>query len=494
MASGWKLAKNCTTYLVLAAVTATVSVGCATQTIPLTHIEVPVPDVPLLDLIPGFREGNFRRMAWTEAFDKLHEKMSAEYPFTAWKGVDWKTLHDTYAPRIAEAQAEGDDCLYYETLRAYLYSIPDANVGLDMDDVCMEKAIAGSFGFACLPLEDGRTVVQYVLEGGPAETAGMTWGAEIITWNDLPVEEALAHTSLLWADTIPATSEGRRLARYRLLPRASVGARATIGFRNPGTDRIIVATLEAERDDVECLSAGSGASPDIGEFENAFSTATLDSGYGLITMRFVAPTVFMPFPDRGFRKAILSFVEHDVPGLIIDLRGNMGGDNSLVPRIAGHFYANETQYADIAFAKNGKGEFVVVPRKRLMITPRDPAFPGPVVVIVDSSTTGAAEGLAMALQRLPQVQVVGYHGTRGAFSEDGGSVSMPGGHDVWYPIGRSLDFFGNIQLEANAEGVGGVTPDVRVPVTFENVRARFVNGEDPLMDRAVALLNKAVGR
>lgn len=494
MVSGDMSIKRCVVLLAVAALATSTLGGCVSQRIPLTHIEVPIPDVPLLDLIPGFREGNFRGLTWTEAFDRLHGKLSTEYPFTEWKQVDWTALHDTYAPRVAQAEADEDACRYYEALRGYLYAIADANVGLDVQEDCMETAIAGSYGFACLPLDDGRTIAHYILVGGPAQAAGMAWGAEIVSWNGVAVTEALANTSVLWADIAPATTEGLRLARHQFLSRGPVDSEVEIGFKNPGAEEATVAKVTAEADDYECLYAWSGMGTDIGDFENAFTTQTLPSGYGCITMRFVAPTVFMPFPDRGFKKAILSFSERKVPGLIIDLRGNMGGDNTLVPGFVGHFQATSAQYADFAYAKNRDGEFVVVEKKRLSIEPRDPAFAGPVVVIVDSETTGAGEGLAMALQRLPQARVVGYHGTRGAFSADGGNVSMPGGHNVWYPIGRSLDFFGNIQLEANADGIGGVTPDVRLPVTFENVKARFVDGDDPLRDEAVALLNQATGR
>lgn len=475
------------------AVSAAALTGCVSQTVPYTHLEIPFPDVPLLmDMIPGFREGNFRNMEWTEAFDALHGKISAEYPFTEHKQVDWEALYDAYAPRIAKAADEEDACAYYDALRGYLYSVPDAGIALDVSVKCMDEAIGGSYGFGCIEIEGGEVIAHVIQEGGPAEAAGMQFGAKILNWNGRPHAEALAAVPTLWADTVPATDLSRRIAQLQLLSRAPVGEKAAVIFRNPGAGAATEATLRAESDDYECLYMWADTSLDIGELESAFSTKQVD-GYGVITLRFVAPTVLMPFPARGFRKAIVDLVDRGVPGLILDLRGNAGGDDTLVPRMVGHFTATESLYEDASFAKDGSGEFVLMESRRQMIEPRDPAFMGPVVVLVDYATTGAGEGLAMALQRLPQVQVLGFTSTQGAFSQDGGSVTMPGGHNVFYPVGRSLDAAGRIQLESDGRK-GGVRPDVQLPVTYEAVEARFQDGEDVLMEKAVALLNAATGR
>lgn len=32
---------------------------------------------------------DFSALSWTQAFDRLHAKISREYAFTAWKNVDW---------------------------------------------------------------------------------------------------------------------------------------------------------------------------------------------------------------------------------------------------------------------------------------------------------------------------------------------------------------------------------------------------------------------
>jgi carboxyl-terminal processing protease len=54
--------------------------------------------------------------------------------------------------------------------------------------------------------------------------------------------------------------------------------------------------------------------------------------------------------------------------------------------------------------------------------------------------------------------------------------------------GRSLDANQVIQVDANAEGIGGVVPDVRVPLTAETVYAMFVKDQDVVLEAAIAVL------
>ena len=51
---------------------------------------------------------DYQDLSWTQAFEQLHARISRRYPFTEWKGIDWDALYAQTAPRIAEAEANGD--------------------------------------------------------------------------------------------------------------------------------------------------------------------------------------------------------------------------------------------------------------------------------------------------------------------------------------------------------------------------------------------------
>ena len=48
---------------------------------------------------------------------------------------------------------------------------------------------------------------------------------------------------------------------------------------------------------------------------------------------------------------------------------------------------------------------------------------------------------------------------------------MPGQIEVDFPIGASLDAKRRIQLDSDYTGKGGVTPQVRIPRTYDNMLA-----------------------
>ena len=93
----------------------------------------------------------------------------------------------------------------------------------------------------------------------------------------------------------------------------------------------------------------------------------------------------------------------------------------------------------------------------------------------------------MAISRLPNGRVIGFHGTDGSFGMTGGEITMPGGYTIEYPYGRSLDQNGVIQMDSK-NGIGGVAPNPRVPMTQENVLA-FAAGTDVELQYAIDYLS-----
>jgi len=73
----------------------------------------------------------------------------------------------------------------------------------------------------------------------------------------------------------------------------------------------------------------------------------------------------------------------------------------------------------------------------------------------------------------------------------GYEVKLPAGLTVNYPAGHSLDANGVVQLDSDWSLKGGVTPDIRVPVTTDTVRAQFQEGRDVVLETAVRTLKAA---
>jgi carboxyl-terminal processing protease len=77
----------------------------------------------------------------------------------------------------------------------------------------------------------------------------------------------------------------------------------------------------------------------------------------------------------------------------------------------------------------------------------------------------------MEIARAPRGQTLGFDPTAGYFGIDGGSIKLPGQIEVDFPIGASLDAKRRIQLDSDYTGKGGVSPQVRIPRTYDNMLA-----------------------
>jgi len=81
------------------------------------------------------------------------------------------------------------------------------------------------------------------------------------------------------------------------------------------------------------------------------------------------------------------------------------------------------------------------------------------------------------------------YGTSATFGLTSGETLMPGELSINYPLGRSLDENYNIQLDSDSTKNGGVTPDLRVLLTRENMYAMYVDSQDVELDSAIEYLN-----
>ena len=459
--------------------------------------------------------GDYTQMTWTEAFDALHAQFSAAYAFTEWKGIDWEAMKAVTRPKIVQAEADGDEIAFATALREYIFFLPDGHVSMsggEIGDLLIAQNRC-SFGVAITGLDDGRVVAYVVSDGGPAAEAGIEVGDEIVAWDDRPIAEALAAQSILWAKSSspPATDEHRLLMQYQKLVIRPEGSQSTVTFRKDvgGGDQTV--TLTATDDENEILKKSTlWVNPeikkkDIKEWDAnvLVQYSQLPSGYGYLFLGALMDIAaylegrdpLTPIYDK-FKEAIQFFTDHDVPGIIVDLRANMGGSDFLAAGLSGFFYQAPVFYEYQNWYNNITGTFenillddeneIIGRNVALDIPPQTPYYEGPVIVIVNPLTISSGEGVAMAIQNLPQGQVLGFWGTNGSFGMTGGDAAMPGGYKLSFPYGQSLNSNEAVQLDSR-NGVGGVRPDIAVPKTLENM-VDYSNGEDVELDHAVQTL------
>jgi carboxyl-terminal processing protease len=431
-------------------------------------------------------ETNLGGLSWTGAFDGLCAKLAAEYPFTERKGIDWAALHARFGPRIRAAEAAKDDRAYYRALRAFVWSVPDGHLDLRGDDRGLkEAAVGGGYGLGLVELDDGRVMVGKVDPRSPAARGGLRVGAEVLAWNGSPVGSALAKVDVEWSEEPAATEDARELQRLRFLTHGPVGARATVGFRNPGAATAARAVLRAVP---ESYPRSAGNRWDV-LFGDSLAIRRLPDGCGYIQVKFELPTLRDLTPEREVRRAVERFRAAGAPGIVIDVRNNRGGQDEIVPRITAFFQSAPRIYEIAGLYDPARRVFQPHPETAVRILPRPPRWPGRVAVLVNPDTFSAGEGIPLALQGLPNAAVFGWRGTQGSFGVGEKAVHLPDGLDVVFPQGRSLDGQERIQVDGDARGQGGVRPDHRVPLDEAAFAAAYGRGQDVVLAAAVRWLH-----
>lgn len=445
---------------------------------------------------------DYSAMNWTNAFIAAHETFSRRYAFSEWKSIVWGALYSNALPRVVAAQATTNEIEYYAALHEYVGSIPDGHVSLGGTNASVpaawgEQVAGGGYGLALAELDDGRVIAAALLTNGPAQLVGMEPGAEIVSWNGMSPTSAIAqiHVAAYPLKALAgrltscpqATLAHEHLEQARLLVRGPVGTNVSVQFVNPGSLSAQTVALTATADTnatFALLNFAKRQSP----LDDPVEYRILTNGLGYLLIRFeanFAEPENLYVISSNVAEAVKLFVASNAPGVIVDVRGNLGGDDQLAATLCGYFHRTRVFYERQTWYNTLDGTFTELtfdslngwaPLDYMAIEPQSVYYGGPVAVLVSLGTVSSGEGVAMGIGALPNARVIGFHGTHGAFGMAGGIINLPGGYTIGYPYGQSLDEHGVIQLDSQ-NGVGGVAPEIRIPMNASNVLA-VAAGED----------------
>ena len=286
----------------------------------------------------------------------------------------------------------------------------------------------------------------------------------------------------MWASRPPATKQNVSLAQHQLLTRAPIGAERTVTFRNPGEAEAQTVTLTAYNDHYwtyERSVYGQNLPSEAVEYR------VLNDDIGYLRIASLSPSPNVPDPIEEVDQAMKHVIDKKVQALIIDVRGNRGGLDTVVPAMMSYFTPERLHYEDIAYYSTRVKALTLT---SLYTKPNDQQFTKPVTVLVDHKTKSTGEGFGLVAKSLPNANVVGMRGTDGSFGMVSASVLLLTGIEVGYPWGQSLGQDGVVQLDSNHRLEGGVQPDITVPLTFEAARAIYLGDDDVVLNFAYDVL------
>ena len=388
-------------------------------------------------------------------FDQVWRLVGEKYYDPDFNGVNWNALRERYRPRAMDAACDNG---LYGTLKEMAGALHDAHTRFrDPAERARARKLQATTPGLSISEVDGKPVIVSVEPDSEASRAGVEAGMIITSVDGLPFSQRVSEVG----DEVGESSSSRAkalLTYYKVLA------------GEPGT----TVRLGVEQED------GSTSHVDLQRHTVPISpplvARELPSGYGYIKFDLFSDTV-----AKQFRRALARFA--DAPGLIIDVRGNPGGDFDSVLQIGSAFFADKVSFGRV-IARSGKGPSLMlrmlgVPSRLEAGGSSSVLYTGPVIVLVNEASGSAAEIFAAGMQENRRAAIIGRQ-TCGCVL---GSVAHPvkGGGEI------DISEFGIVTASGRKLEREGILPDVRVPLTLDDLR----HHHDATLSQAVAVLNSS---
>ena len=381
-------------------------------------------------------------------FDDVWETIQERYYDPAFGGIDWQAKRAVFRPAAGRAANTQE---FYDVLRQMLASLKDAHTRVYSPD---EKFDWWSPRFVTVGVTvrevQGTPTIIYVEAGSPASQTDMRAGDVVTHIDNQPVADYIAHRMRQAGLTNDGTTRFRTIAT---LFDGAAGTSVKIGWttRNGKQKSAVLQRYWSQRQ----LGFNN-------QRKGKIAVLRLDAFTQSVALDFSKT-----LPD----------VLQGASGIVLDLRGNGGGDAEAMADVASLFLDDGTNLGKFADRSGASFELQTF-SKRLWRIPGLLPTKLPLVVLTSETTSSAAEILVAALHDRDRARVIG--------AETCGCV-LAIRHRHALPDGGVLDvseFDYRTARGARLQGVG-VKPDKTAPLTRADVYAR----RDPAFELALNLLD-----
>ena len=384
-------------------------------------------------------------------FDDVWETIQDRYYDPKFHGIDWQAKRTAFRPVAARA---GNPQEFYDVLRQMIASLRDAHTRVYSPD---EKFDWWSPRFVTVGLTvrevEGVPTVIYIEAGSAASRTDIRQGDVIASIDDVRVAEFVA----------------QRMRNSGLVNEGNIRHRVIANlFDGPAGTNVKIGWLARNGKQKSTVLQRYWSQRDLG-FNNQRKGK-------IAILRLDAFTQSVAHEFSKNLPAILEGAE----GIILDLRGNGGGDAEAMADVASLFLDDGTNLGKFADRSGASFELQTF-SKRMWRSTAVAQIKLPLVVLTNENTSSAAEILAAALQAKHRARVIG-SGTCGCVLAIRNRHALPDGGvlDV-----SEFDYktAGGVRLEG-----AGVKPDTVSALT----RADIYSRHDRALERALDYLDKSL--
>jgi carboxyl-terminal processing protease len=386
-----------------------------------------------------------------ESFDKVWLTVKN----TCWDenlvGVDWFGIHDEFLPRVMQAQSAAET---RALLREMVGRLKQSHFAIyapeDPIDDASESARDGTCGLDIRVLSDQAIVIR-VQEGSVAEELGVRPGWRVHKIDGMELEGQLIEIRRKDASSTRLAAKQARVAMERLS--GDLGRSVSIEFLDQ-KDRRVSLTIPLMQRRGRWYRPPN-MPPRYVNFESRLMPGNI--GYMSFDLWFDPP-----FFTRQVMAAVNDFEK--AHGIVIDLRGNRGGDGRLAPFLAGCFVREPISLGSWIFRDK---------TQRIQVKPLPRSIETPLAILVDALSSSTSEVFTAGMKDAGRARLFG---SRTAGNTQYSVVDrLPNGDSFQHAIAKLVRVNGE-----PIDGVG-VAPDSEAIPT----RADLIAGRDPALEMAV---------
>jgi carboxyl-terminal processing protease len=310
-------------------------------------------------------------------FDDVWETIQMRYYDPKYHGIDWQAKRTAFRPAAARAAGTYE---LYGVLRQMIASLKDAHTRVYSPDEKFDwwSPRYVTTGMTVREIEGTATIV-YVEPNSAASRTDVRPGDIVVAVDDVPVNEFVSRR--LAASGLATDRD----ARYRIV--------STL-FDGPAGSIVKVSWTNNDRKQKSAVLQRYWNQRQLG-----FSNQRKDN-IALLRLDAFTQTVAL-----DFAKSLPSVLE-DAEGIVLDLRGNGGGDAEAMADIASLFLADGINLGKFADRSGASFELQTF-SKRIWRVPQFSTTKLPLVVLTSEGTSSAAEILVATLQAKGRARVVG---------------------------------------------------------------------------------------
>ncbi len=419
---------------------------------------------------PTAARGDFDPTLAIATADSAWSRVAQSYYDTTFRGNDWSAVRRELLARAERARNMPEvraaiEAMFARLGESHFVLVPSEAAG-GVSDIGGDDEAVGDVGLEFRRL-GGTIVVTRVAAGSAAERAGIRTGWILDRLGDVDVADFtrkrlhnLSPSALRLAELqLPLSLMGRAQGR--------VGSLLSVGLRDgSGTSH----TLMLRREPIDGEVVRMGHLPPLVVRVESERRDDADGCVGVLRFN-VWMTPVMPRVDD----AMVAF--RGCRGVVLDLRGNVGGVAAMVMGLGGYFLDSTSSLGTMT-TRRGPLRYVSNPRRSDRQGRALAPFAGPVAILVDGLSVSTSEIFAAGLQALGRARVFGEATAGQALPSM--VTQLPNGDVMQYVVADFAAPDGR-RIEAH-----GVIPDECIPLR----RQALLEGKDEAMAAALRWIGR----